>query len=118
LVKSHFYIPFYNKKGSDPTYELLYSTKSAPSWYRGYFNEKLPQEKINALLEKFEATQIIAGHTSIPKISRFYNGKVIGIDVKSPQDHLKYFPERRTHALILENGNFYRVNDKGVKKPL
>lgn len=117
-IKSHFYTPYFSKKNSEPAYDLLFSTKNAPSWYRGYFTEKLTQDKINNLITKFEATQIIVGHTSIPKVSRLYEGKIIGIDVKSPQDHLKYFPERRTHALLIEDGNWYRVNDKGVKKAL
>ena len=117
-VKAHFDIPYYNKKSSDPIYNLLYSTKSAPSWYRGYFNKRIAQEKINNLLKKFEATQIIVGHTTLPRVSGHYEGKIIGIDVKSPQDHLKYFPYRRTEALLLEDGTWYRVNDKGLKKAI
>jgi Calcineurin-like phosphoesterase len=117
-IKSNYRTPFYNKKGSDANYDLLFSTKKSPSWYRGYFNEKLSQQKIDNLLQKFEASQIIVGHTTVPKVGCFYNEKVIGIDVKSPQDHLKYFPERRTEALLLENGIWYRVNDNGLKKKL
>ncbi len=117
-VKSHYYTPYFNKKESDQTYHLLYSTKSAPSWYRGYFNKNLPQENIDRLLKKFDATQIIAGNTTLSKVSSHYQGKIIGIDVKSPQDHLNYFPYRRTEALLLEDGTWYRVNDNGLKKPL
>jgi hypothetical protein len=117
-IKSRYYKPYFNKKDSDLIYDLQYSTKKSPSWYRGYFNEKLPQDKVDDLLNKFEAAHIIAGHTTLPKVSSYYKGKVIGIDVKSPLDHLKYFPPRRTEALLLEDGKWYRVNDNGLKKPL
>ena len=117
-IKKRYRTPYFNKKGEESLYHLLYSTKKSPSWYRGYFNEKLPQEEIDLLLKKYDATKIIAGHTTLPKVSYHYDKKIIGIDVKNPLDHLNYFPERRAEALLFENGKWFRVNDNGIKRML
>ncbi len=115
-IRSQFYTPYFVKKDGKAIDDLLFSNKKSPAWYRGYFTDKLPREKINSLLQKFDATHIIVGHTALPKISRHHGGVVIGIDVKSPLDHLKYFPPRRTNALLIDNGTWYRVNDAGKKR--
>ena len=115
-IKTNYRKPFYQKKDADENYELLFSNKKSPAWYRGYFNDDLDQKQIDALLEKYEANEIVVGHTTISKVSKHHQGKVIGIDVKSALDHLNYFPPRRTEGLLFENGSWYRVNDNGLKK--
>ena len=117
-IKSQYRKPYFVQKDSETTYDLLYSTKKSPSWYRGYFNENLPQQKIENLLSQFDADHIIAGHTTLPKVSSHYDGKILGVDVKSPLDHLKYFPERRVEGLLFENGKWFRIDDNGLKKPI
>ncbi|MFC2096586.1 metallophosphoesterase [Bacteroidota bacterium] len=76
--------------------------EKGPVWFRGYFsNGQLNESQIDSILNHFNKKRIIVGHNSLPNITSFYNGKVLGID-SDIQDG--YYGE----LLIYENGNYYR----------
>lgn len=55
--------------------------ENGPIYYRGYFQGKLATEtEIDQLLQHFNASTIIVGHTTHRHIESRYNGKVIVID--------------------------------------
>ena len=106
---------FYKSKEeiySDSTLKLLSSSKG-PVWYRGYFSKEFKQDKINTILKYYNANRIIIGHTSLPNISQFYNGKILGVDSSIK---LGNYGE----VLIIENDNFYRgtLNGGKIKIPI
>jgi hypothetical protein len=91
----------------------LISSISAPYWYGGYFRYDLSQKEIEGTLKDFDTKTIIVGHTIQPEVNKRYNGKVIGIDVKHPQDQYKYFPKIESEGLLIESGKYYRVFENG-----
>lgn len=113
LIRENYYISYFPKKNGDRKQELLTSTKTSPYWYRGYFNGDLRQEEVEKGLNKFNAKVVVVGHTVQSKVNRSYNGKVIGIDVKHPQDEYQYFPNWESEGLMIDNGKYYRVFANG-----
>ncbi len=115
LIRENYYNPYYPKKNGDKTIELLTSSRTSPYWYRGYFRDQLSQNEVERGIEKFNAKAVIVGHTLQSKVNRIYNGKVIAIDVKHPQDYYEYFPKRKSEGLLIENEKYYRVLNNGKK---
>jgi len=118
LIRDNYYIPYFPKKNGNKSQELLTSSKTSPFWYRGYFKDNLEQEEIEKGLDKFNAKAVVVGHTVQSKVNRTYNGKVIGIDVKHPQDYYEYFPKREAEGLMIENGKYFRIFANGEVKEL
>lgn len=118
LIRENYYKSYYPKKDGNKTQELLTSSRTAPYWYRGYFRDNLSQEDIEKVLKKFEAKTVIVGHTLQSEVNKKYNGKVIGIDVKHPQDNYEYFPKIESEGLLIENGKYYRVFANGKTKEM
>lgn len=113
LIRENYYKPYFSNKKEDETQKLLISFETSPYWYRGYFKNELSQEKIDIVLNKFNAKAVIVGHTIQSKVNRRYNGKVVGIDVKHPADYYKYFPEIKSEGLLIDNGKYFRVFENG-----
>lgn len=118
IIRENYYKPYFPKRNINKTLELLTSSKTSPYWYRGYFKEDIIQEQVNKGIEKFNAKAVIVGHTVQSKVNKKYNGKVIGIDVKHPQDYYKYFPKRKSEGLLIDDGKYYRVFDNGETQEL
>jgi hypothetical protein len=117
MIRANYSKPFYPKVINDLE-QLIVSSKTGPCWYRGYFRDDLTQEEVDKGLAAFNARTIVVGHTIQRKVNRRYNGKVIGIDVQHPQDQFRYLPNRRSEALLIEGGKYYRVLDTGVKEEI
>jgi hypothetical protein len=115
IIRRNYYKPFVLKKGISKQEKLLLSSKTSPYWYRGYFRENLKQNVIDKILNFYNCSQIIVGHTIQDKINRKYNGKIVGIDVEHPKDYYKYFPKKNIEGLLIENDKFYRINSKGKR---
>lgn len=115
LIRENYYKPYFPKQNGDKTIELLTSSKTSPYWYRGYFKDNLSQEDIDNGLKIFNAETVVVGHTVQSKVNRQYDGKVIGIDVKHPQDYYQYFPKRESEGLLIEDEKYYRVFANGEK---
>lgn len=117
IVRANYYMPYYPKK--ERTIEqLLISSHRGIAWYRGYFREDLTQEEVARGLKMFGAKMIVVGHTLQSRIKKYYNGKVIGIDVKHPKDYSKSFPNYLSEGLLIENEKHYRLFHDGEKKEI
>ena len=80
------------------------------NWYRGYFKGD-DTGTVNQTLKTFKVDHIVVGHTVVADtISTHYDGKVINIDTKHS--------EGKSEALLIQDGNFYRVNLNGERFPL
>jgi len=90
-------------------------------WYRGYFKsdegiyEKATQKEVDAILDYYDAGSIIVGHTVVNKIDARYNNSVYAIDVLHPDNQ---YSNLELQALLIENDNFFRVNEYGDRFPI
>ena len=80
-------------------------------WYRGISTEKESQQEVENTLKRFSVDKMIIGHTIVDKIKYLYKGKIIDIDL----EHKTNSDKGEMFALWIENGNFYSINEKGVK---
>ncbi len=117
IVRRNYRRIWYPKRvaGED---ELLLSPRTGPSWYRGYFKDRLTQPQVEATLAKFGADAVVVGHTLQSKVRKLFDGKVYAIDVKHPWDHRTGFPPRHSEGLLLEGGNAWRVLEDGSRRAL
>lgn len=95
--------------------ELLLSTKTGPSWYRGYFKDDLTLQEVERGLDQLGAEAVVVGHTIQRKVNKQYDGKVFAIDVKHPEDYNENFPVKRSEGLLIDQGRYYRVLDDGER---
>ncbi|MCL6220225.1 metallophosphoesterase [Zunongwangia pacifica] len=116
-LKPTYYKAPYPKINKDEK-ELLISSKTGVSWYRGYFKEDLHQKEVEAPLKKFNAKAVIVGHTLQFKVKKFFEGKVYGIDVKHAKDYHKNWPSFGSEGLLISGNDYYRVLDDGTKEKL
>lgn len=98
--------------------ELLLDPRTGPSWYRGYFKERLTQSQVEGTLAKFGANAVVVGHTLQSRVKKLFDGKVFAIDVKHPWDHRTGFPPRHSEGLLLEGNDAWRVLEDGSRKEL
>ena len=90
----------------------IFHEGAGPLWFRGNSGEKIPAETFNSILKLYKVETLIIGHTPVPSITSFYDGKLINIDVP----HAKG-PEHQ-QALLVEDGNFFVINGDGSKVAL
>jgi len=88
--------------------------KSGPMWYRGYFDGSIGEEAISALLQVYDASQVVVGHTVMDEISSLFDGKVIAIDIK----HKEKMQNGGFNAITMVNNQIFKVNAFGKKEKL
>lgn len=76
--------------------------------------EPTTQEELNAILSFYNAKNIIIGHSIVDDIQMDYNHKVIKIDVH----HGNELNSGQTKGLYIEQGAFFKIDDKGNKEQL
>jgi hypothetical protein len=73
---------------------------------------------VEAGLSKFKAKAVVVGHTLQSKVTKAFEGKVFGIDVKHPSDDRIDFPPGESEGLFIEGDVYYRVLATGIKHKL
>ncbi len=107
LVRPHYRDTIFEYK--DVRKEILLSDLG-PFWYRGYYarTARATTKQIDSTLNLYGVRHISTGHTIIAdQIMSLYGGRLFNTDVHHAGGH--------SEALLLENGNFYRVNPSGQK---
>ncbi len=112
IARSRYRQMWFPKRQPAPE-DFLLDTVNGPSWYRGYFNDNLTQEQVEATLKKLQAKAVVVGHTPTWKVKTLFNKKVFSIDVKHPLDYRGSFPPRRSEGLRMEGDKAWRVKDDG-----
>jgi len=89
----------------------LYDGKTSPIWYRGYFDGRLDSQGVQAVLDRLQLKRIVVGHTSMPHVSSFHDGRVIAIDssIKNGENG---------ELLFIEDGKLSRGLLDGSRVPL
>jgi len=88
-----------------------------PLWYRGLVGrykklyQKASAKELKRTLRYFKAEQVVIGHTVVIEVSPDYDGQVYRTDVGFP--HIKF--TGKAQGLLIENHQFFRVNDFGEK---
>lgn len=98
--------------------KFLYGNRG-PIWYRGMVIKKkkwspLPSDSLDMILNRYNVDRIYVGHTIFKDIKRFYQGRVIAINV----DNLKNYNHKRGRAVLIDDDRTYIVSDKGIKKEI
>jgi hypothetical protein len=94
-----------------PAVGQLLLLDEGPLWYRGYFTTPpVSKDQVDATLKLYRVKKIIIGHTPVERISTFYDGKVINVDVPHAQG--------ASEGLYIEDKKYYRVNLRGEKELL
>ena len=118
IARRNYQVAYFPKRGHAVNEKAILNTKTSPYWYRGYYQDELNQNEIDKILDFYNCSQIIVGHTIQKEVNRKYNGKIIGIDVKHPKDYYKYFPKLPTKGLLIENDKFYIVDHEGKRSEI
>ncbi len=94
MKKTDFYKTYYGKNG------LI--------WYRGYFNDNLPDKEVSDILNTIETEHIVVGHCSNETIVSLYDDKIFGVD--SSIKNAKY-----GEMLLIRKNKYSRKTLKGKK---
>jgi hypothetical protein len=117
VVRDNYTQSYFTKPNTSDV-EMLLSTTKGPSWYRGYFEADLTQQQVEQGLQYFDVKAVVVGHQPQWSINQIFEGKVIAINVKHPNDYRSNFPPRSSEGVLIENGKRYRVLDDGSKEEL
>ncbi len=105
--------PFYSDSTyqfPDPRLDIIFND-NGPFWYRGYYSKTAPlatEAQVDSTRDKFNVRHIVTGHSLVSDtISTWFKGKVINTDV--------HHVGGKSEALVIEDGNFYRMNASGEK---
>lgn len=112
INRENYYHSYYPKP-KETVEQLILSNKKGICWYRGYFNDDLSQEDVEKGIKKFNAKDIIVGHTLQWSVKKLYDGKVFAIDVKHPKDYNKNWPRKSSEGLLITNEKYFRLKSNG-----
>lgn len=93
-------------KTSNSSIKWLLSS-DGPLWYRGYFkDEDLSSAEIKSVLDSFDVSRVIVGHTIVPEIQFLHDDLVLGIDTG-------FSKPKQIQGLIFEKGRFWKASLTG-----
>ncbi len=106
------------------SYEIVFNAlrsflfdAAGPFWFRGYYGDmegsydRGSNQDLNRILDFYDASAIVVGHTDIGTLESFYDDRIFGIDVSL--EKLGSF-----QGLLWEDGVFYRVSGTGGRERL
>lgn len=101
------------RKAQSDTLAFLYGSYG-PIWYRGLVMKEARRRPVSVdtldlIRGRFGARHIIVGHTIFRDVSTFYEGRVIDVNVDNARNRKRH----RGRALLIENGQYFVVGDKG-----
>jgi hypothetical protein len=92
-------------------------TELSPFWFRGYHYAepgryaRVKPEQVDSVLDAYDASAMVVGHTEVDSVVALYDGRVIGIDV--PLEKLGSL-----QGLLWNGGDLYRVKGDGSRVAL
>ncbi len=100
---------------ADSTLSNLFGS-FGPIWYRGYHYDmekykQLTMPQVDSLLDYYDVSNIVVGHTVKDSTAVLYDGKVFGVN----QD---YEIRDEFEGLFIENGIFYACDINGVRRQI
>ena len=106
------------RKALSDTLDFLYGSYG-PIWYRGLVQDEPKRRPVSAdtldlIRTRYDIDHIIVGHTIFRNVRTFYDGRVIDVNVDNAVNRRKH----RSRALLIENGNYFTVTDRGKRKQI
>jgi hypothetical protein len=106
------------KKADRSALEKVLFGRNGPMWYRGYFmplpgSPSIDKQELTKVLQFYQAKAVAVGHTIVVKPKRFFDGRVIAVDVKHPADHLTTEPPRTSYGVLFNHKGIFVVDDHG-----
>ncbi|MDH3649403.1 MAG: metallophosphoesterase [Saprospiraceae bacterium] len=87
---------------------------AGPFWCRDWVAQKPSTEALDSILTFYNAKAMVIGHTVVPQVTQYYNGKVIAIDTRRSR-HTGYGDMK---ALAIYEQNFYEIDESGELRNL
>ena len=117
-ISSVLFMKSKERKAYSEFCKFLYGNRG-PIWYRGLvLNDKkwshLPSDSLDMMLRRYDVDRIFVGHTIFKDIKRFYNGRVIAVNV----DNQENYEHRRGRAVLMTDDKLFVVGDKSIKRQL
>jgi hypothetical protein len=105
-----------DRKRQSDTLSFLYGSYG-PIWFRGLVMDEpsrrpVSLDTLDLIRQRYVVNRIIVGHTIFRDVSTFYQGRVIDVNVDNAVNRRK----RRGRALLIENGQYFIVGDKGKQR--
>lgn len=98
----------------DSLQKFMFGSRS-PFWYRALVKEyrfpRATDEQVDSVLEYFDVSAIVVGHTEVDSVTAFYDGRVFAIDIPTEDFH-------SLQGLLWEGGSFFRVTGSGEREKL
>ena len=106
------------RKALSDTLDFLYGSYG-PIWYRGLVQDEpsrrpVSSDTLDMIRTRYDVDHIIVGHTIFRQVRTFYDGRVIDVNV----DNVVNRKKKRSRALLIEDGIYYAVTDRGKRKKL
>lgn len=103
------------KQLSQQVYDLFAS--DGPIWYRGLVKKKAkyhpaPADSLDMILARYDADRLYVGHTIFKQVSKFYKGKVVGVNV----NNMKARKSLKPRGVLITPSSAILVTDKGLTK--
>lgn len=99
--------------------QLLFSSERSPYWYRGYFTGEVSEVNVDSVLQFYSVKHIVVGHTIQNSVRSLFDGRVIAIDVRHPQEEWgSYFPSPSSEGLLIVKEKLYRATSEGELEEL
>jgi len=83
-----------------------------PTWYRGYFGITDLSKELKKIRNYYQVKHIVVGHTPVSEIKPIQDGSVIAVGVHFGE------PGVIAEGLLINNKNFYCVDENGKKRAL
>lgn len=104
------------RKALSDTLNFLYGSYG-PIWYRGLVQKEAKRRPVSVdtldlIRLRYGVNRIIVGHTIFRDVSSFYEGRVIDVNVDNAVNRRKH----RGRALLIENGQYFVVGDRGKQR--
>lgn len=104
-----------NFKSSVTPLEGLVLLQNGPFWYRGFISEYdskgvMTEDFIDTVLNKYNASHVVVGHSEVYSILERFNGKVYAINVPFGRENIT------EQLLYIENNSFYRYTELNGKE--
>ena len=69
-------------------------------------------DTLDLIRARYDVDHVIVGHTIFRQVRTFYDGRVIDVNVDNAVNRRK----KRSRALLIEDGRYYSVTDRGKRK--
>lgn len=88
-----------------------------PFWYRGYIAKgdsyhRIKESELEKVLQYYDVSRVIIGHTNVSEIKSLYHKKVLATDIPF------YLPRFTFQALMIEDDDYFLLDSDGSKKIL